>query len=123
MTTSLFDFRSFSPLKTDQSLSCNWRVKKTYKDKLKLQIYNEWTRKKPTIVLPISVDLIRYSPRKLDDDNLIYAFKPVRDILAQLIFPGSKSGQKDNSPLISWHYAQAKGVMGYQITINTLLQE
>lgn len=68
-----------------------------------------------SIHLPISITLIRLGSRKLDYDNLVAAFKPVRDQIAYMIFPGSRMGQKDSDPRITWHYDQAKGASGIKI--------
>ena len=51
----------------------------------------------------LTVTLTRVSPRQLDDDNLAFAFKGVRDEVAACF------GVNDNDPRIEWHYAQRKG--------------
>lgn len=50
-----------------------------------------------------TVTLTRVSPRKLDSDNLAYAFKACRDSVAQYLCVD------DADPRIEWRYAQAKG--------------
>jgi len=57
----------------------------------------------PRYPLPCVVTLTRVGARILDDDNLRSALKSTRDGLADRL------GVKDNSPLIEWRYAQAKG--------------
>lgn len=60
--------------------------------------------------LPITIKLIRISPRMLDEhDNLRTAFKYVVDAIADLIYPGKKAGRADDTKLITWEYAQEKG--------------
>jgi len=41
------------------------------------------------------IKLIRHAPRELDDDNLNYAFKHIRDTVADLIIPGLAPGRAD----------------------------
>jgi hypothetical protein len=48
------------------------------------------------------VTLTRVSPRELDSDNNVSAFKAVRDQVAAVI------GLDDRSDQIEWHYYQAK---------------
>lgn len=59
--------------------------------------------------LPCIVTFTRISPRMLDDDNLPYAFKYIRDLLAEYIIPGLAPGRADGDPQITWRYAQEKG--------------
>lgn len=61
--------------------------------------------------------LVRYSPRKLDDDNLIAAFKWIRDAIADLIKPGFKPGRADANDDIVFKYSQEKSVDKYVIII------
>ncbi len=57
------------------------------------------------------VTMVRISPRKLDDDNLAFAFKGARDqVAAQL-------GFNDNDPNIAWHYEQETGQQAIRITL------
>ena len=60
------------------------------------------------IPLPCKVILTRVSPRKLDDDNLAFAFKNIRDFVADLIIPGLAPGRADGDPRITWQYEQKK---------------
>ena len=58
----------------------------------------------------ITVRLIRISSRMLDcEDNLPYAFKWVKDSIADVLKPGLRPGMADGSKLIKWEYAQEKG--------------
>jgi hypothetical protein len=63
----------------------------------------------PIPALPVVVTLTRQGPRLLDDDNLAFAFKSVRDGVAQAL------GIKDHDKRVTWRYAQLKGA--YSITI------
>lgn len=55
------------------------------------------------------ITFIRISPRSLDYDNLLYAFKNVRDYIADRIIPGKKMGQADSSKNLSFFYEQQRG--------------
>jgi len=57
----------------------------------------------PRYPVPCVVTMTRVGARILDDDNLRGALKSTRDGLADRL------GVKDNSPLVEWRYAQAKG--------------
>lgn len=57
----------------------------------------------PTSRTPYVVTLTRVSPRALDSDNLVSAFKACRDEIAAYF------GVDDADPRIEWRYAQAKG--------------
>lgn len=59
------------------------------------------------VELPCRITLRRISPRKLDFDNLVYAFKGIRDSLADFMIPGHPRGFADNDKRISWEYDQA----------------
>lgn len=50
--------------------------------------------------LPAAITFTRLAPRALDDDNLVGAFKALRDGIADRL------GVKDDDPRISWSYAQ-----------------
>lgn len=49
-----------------------------------------------------SITLIRHAPRQLDYDNLVYAFKHIRDALSDLIHPGMAPGQADSRLVFSY---------------------
>ena len=59
--------------------------------------------------------------RFFDSDNLIFAFKQIRDIIADILRPGLAPGRADDDEdLIKWQYSQAYADhAGIQITINT----
>lgn len=59
---------------------------------------------------PVTVTLTRVAPRALDDDNLAYAFKAVRDGVADAL------QVRDNDPRIVWNYTQEKGPARVVIT-------
>ena len=59
--------------------------------------------------LPVHVTFIRVAPRKFDDDNLMIAFKGVRDTIAQMYFPDTRRGMADSYECFTWEYRQEKG--------------
>lgn len=59
--------------------------------------------------LRLAVTLTRVSPRKLDDDNLAFAFKGVRDEVAAYF------GVNDNDSRVTWRYAQERGKAAVRI--------
>lgn len=57
-------------------------------------------------VLPVTVTIVRIAPRALDDDNLAYAAKAIRDGIADAL------GVRDNDLRVSWRYEQRKPAKG-----------
>ena len=53
--------------------------------------------------LPVIVTITRIAPRELDDDNLQYGCKALRDGIADRL------GVDDRDKRVEWRYAQAKG--------------
>ena len=53
--------------------------------------------------LPVTVTITRIAPRALDDDNLAYSAKALRDGIADAL------GVNDRDPRVSWAYAQERG--------------
>lgn len=67
---------------------------------------------------PARVHLIRIAPRKLDEDNLHYAFKNILDKVGQKLMPHKKVGHADGSGELEVIYGQTKGnVREYKIII------
>lgn len=54
----------------------------------------------------VQIILTRIGPRRLDDDNLAYAFKAARDGVADFL------GIDDGDPRLKWLYAQRKAGPG-----------
>ncbi len=83
------------------------------------------------IPLPCTITLTRLNSRGLDDDNLVSAFKHLRDEIALCIFPEKRKccllkngntrrikGVGDSDPRLHWEYAQEKSkTMGIRIEI------
>ena len=59
-----------------------------------------------SIPLPCHIKLTRLSSRSLDDDNLLFAFKSIRDYIADKLIPGLQIGRADGDKRITWEYAQ-----------------
>lgn len=60
------------------------------------------------VKLPCKIGLTRLSTRKLDDDNLVGAFKWIRDEIADCLIPGQAKGRADGDQRLSWEYRQQK---------------
>lgn len=83
------------------------------------------------IQLPCTVTLIRTATRPLDDDNLVSAFKWIRDELSECIIPNASKtyidrhrrvkklrGRVDSDPRIKWLYSQEKTLLyGFRVII------
>lgn len=65
-----------------------------------------------------TITLIRHAPRKLDEDNLAYAFKHIRDCIADLIIPGMAPGRADANLIFICNQVKSKI---YQIEISFTL--
>lgn len=65
----------------------------------------------PVPALPVTVTLVRVGPRALDDDNLAFAFKAVRDGVADAL------GVKDHDARVTWVYAQERGPYAIRIEL------
>jgi hypothetical protein len=84
--------------------------------------------------LPCIITLERVGKRNLDDDNLAYAFKSVRDFLAKIIIERTEKalvkpiGCYDSDPRLTWKYEQRTQAntfiknqpLGFWITIEAL---
>jgi len=62
------------------------------------------------IKLPAKITLTRIAPRFLDYDNLVTAFKHIRDVVADLLIPGLAKGRADGDERLEWLYLQKKGI-------------
>ena len=94
----------------------HWRIASARHKRQKSYI----TSMLPDLVCPQSsvvVRLVRVAPRAYDDDNVVAAFKYIRDAVAEVINPGKRAGMADNDPRIKWEYAQEKGKIGIRIEL------
>lgn len=124
-------------LKTVSEGNCSQHWKKK-DDRCKQQqffiraCFNSWEGE---ITLPCIVKLIRIGPRQLDSDNLQFAFKKIRDEIAECLIPEKRrsyinkkgkivpiKGRADNDPRITWLYDQEKNpTLGIRIEIESLI--
>lgn len=95
-----------------------WKKKSDRSIKHKNGVKLVWLSKRPKVKVPCTVTLIRIGPKYLDDDNLAYAFKSIRDQVGSLILPHKALGQADGRGTgISWAYGQEIGPYGIRIEI------
>lgn len=87
----------------------HWTKKHARHKSQRMVIGLMWLQKQPEIPFPCVVKMTRISSRLLDDDNLVGAFKHVRDYVADCIIPHKPIGRSDSDKRIKWEYAQEKG--------------
>ena len=64
--------------------------------------------------LPVAVRMTRFAPQAMDGDNLISAFKHIRDELANILIPEKTQGNQfarwadDSDNRIAWEVAQVQ---------------
>jgi len=96
----------------------HWRKKYERNKRQQKAVRLVWMSQRPTVRLPCSVTFTRSGPRSLDDDNLAYACKSLRDEVGNLIIPGLAPGRADGEGMgIEWLYKQEKGLYGIRIEI------
>lgn len=96
-------------LKSEGNLAQHWTKKsKRHKQQQFLtKIY--LSRHEHLVKLPISIRMVRISPRTLDFDNLVYSLKWIRDAIADSLISGLAPGRADGDERIRWDYGQEKG--------------
>ena len=97
-------------IKSELNIREHWSVRHKRHKKLHKLIWLSFLPHKASISLPCVITLTRVAMRALDDDNLIGAFKTIRDYVADQIIPGLKMGRADGDPRITWKYEQRKGL-------------
>lgn len=100
-------------LRSEANNTDHWAKKHARKRVLKQLITVEWIAQglhKRNIKPPVTITLVRQSPRSLDEDNLIGGcLKWVRDIVADMIIPGLAPGRADEQSLgLNFEYGQEK---------------
>lgn len=101
---------------SEANMSGHWSKgynRKTYQQNLVAQ---KWYTEGVDLNPPVIITLTRMAPRTLDSDNLVTAFKSIRDRVASLLVPGKRPGRADNHPGIKWEYSQEKNKQ-YQVRI------
>lgn len=116
------------PIKTVSEANCSehWSVKAKRHRQQQWFIRLAYSRYLPNLVIDTSlgqpcyqIKMIRIAPRKLDDDNLVSAFKWIRDELSELLIPEKAmsyidkkgktqklKGRADSDERIVWKYDQ-----------------
>lgn len=98
-------------LKSEANVHDHWLRKNKRRKSQILAVKCVFLQKRPKFEsFPVVATLVRFSPRKLDDDNLIAAFKWIRDAIADLIKPGFKPGRADANNDIVFKYDQEKSI-------------
>jgi hypothetical protein len=64
-----------------------------------------------------NIILTRIAPRNLDYDNLVSAFKHIRDAICEFIFPDLAPGRADNLDVFQFDYQQDKGKSAIRIEL------
>jgi hypothetical protein len=104
------------------NLSLSWQKKYQVFKEFRLTAYWAILKKKKEILsfkMPITIKLIRLGPRELDSDNLVYAFKPIRDGIAEALWPEKKRSIQDSHEDVIWDYGQEKSkTLSWRIDIS-----
>lgn len=124
------------PIKTVSEANCSqhWSKKSRRHRQQQFFVRSMFNRSSQEISLPCAVKLVRIAQRDLDGDNLISAFKWIRDEVSECLCPESKNyyldkkgkerklkGRQDSNPLITWIYDQEKDKKtGIRIEIESL---
>lgn len=109
MKKALFEW--ILPIKTISEANCSehWAKKSKRHNAQKFRIWAHFKNEKPKINLPCKIKLTRYGKRMLDSDNLLSAFKWIRDEISAYIIPGLNPGKADDDTRIKWEYKQKIG--------------
>jgi hypothetical protein len=94
---------------SEANISDHWTKKMKRRKNLSLVTKMYFKRFRKKIDLPCNIKLTRISSRELDFDNLVHAFKTVRDSISDCIIPGLAPGRADSDKRIIWDYSQEKG--------------
>ena len=105
MWTVTFPGKILSPNKLK-----HWGTRSRQNKKFEKIILFEYRSQKPNLQIPATIELTRIAPREYDQDNLVAAFKGIRDSISQLFFPDSPRGVGDNHPELNWKYSQRRGL-------------
>jgi len=111
------------PIKTISEMNCNehWTKKSKRHKQQQFFVRVSYNNNCECISLPCTVKLTRLSPYCLDEDNLLAAFKYIRDELSECMIPEKTGsyinkngkivkikGRADSDPRIKWEYYQEK---------------
>lgn len=101
---------------SESNMSGHWSKGYNRKNYAQNLVAQKWYTEGVDMMPPVTVTLTRMAPRMLDSDNLVTAFKAIRDRVASLLVPGKRPGRADNHPGIKWEYSQEKNKQ-YQVKI------
>ena len=105
-------------LRSEANIKDHWAKKRKRRLDQQKAVAILWNSHIRALTLPAGITLTRQAPRTLDDDNLVSAFKWIRDAIADLITPGLARGRADNVEGLSFHYSQEKcKTYGVKITV------
>lgn len=104
-------------LRSEGNNSDFWARKKLRHDKQKKLTNSGLEKIKNKPELPCKITLTRVAPRKLDFDNLAFAFKWILDTVCAYLVPGKRPGRADSDERISVNYSQQKGAYAVKITL------
>lgn len=99
------------PIRTMSESNCNenWKTRHARHKKQKMGISLSLSPHIKKVVLPCSIEFVRFGPRQLDrQDNLPMSFKWICDCVCSLLRPGLAPGRADDSLDISFAYDQHK---------------
>jgi hypothetical protein len=104
-------------LKSEANISRFWAKRRKITQTQKLHVRYKFFNDRPNITLPCHIKLTRISPRELDYDNLVHAFKWIRDEIEDNIKPGLAHGRADDDKRFTWEYLQDKGLHAVKVEI------
>jgi hypothetical protein len=103
------------PLQLKTNVHASWKTK-WITDKKDADLVRLYT-KNLKVKTPAKVVLTRIGKKNVDYDNLVYAFKSIRDAIADVINPGKASGVADTQGLgLKFVYQQKVG-QSYSVEI------
>ena len=101
------------PIKLPSLANLTWHWTKKYKLKKNhknlINLYLSQHRKELENRSHYNIKIIRVSPRKLDDDNLIAACKHIVDSVTDFLRPGLPPGRSDGLDCFTISYGQETG--------------
>jgi hypothetical protein len=97
------------------SLRTNSEVSR-FASNIDIGIFLAGFRKNEAMGFKIKITLVKLG-RMFDYDNMVYAFKPVRDSICSFFFPDLAPGQADCQKCFDILYLQEKGASGIKIIL------
>lgn len=129
----------YLPIKTvsEANMAEHWTKKSKRHRQQQFFVKQLFVKEFNKIPIPCHIKLVRLSPRMLDSDNLVFAFKWIRDEVSENLFLEKRTfyvnkkgkiltlkGRQDSNSLVTWEYDQEKNpVLGIRIEIDSTLKE